>query len=65
MAKILKTTINGEAIYKVANDFEIDNFEVFAASGDELLDETPELLELCQEDPEIPSDPIVEVNTEE
>jgi hypothetical protein len=62
---ILKTTINGEAVYKVANDFEIDNFEVFAQTGDELLEETPELLELCQEDPEIPSDPIVELPTEE
>lgn len=62
---ILKTTINGGAVYKVANDFEIDNFEVFARTGDELLEETPELLELCQEDPEIPSDPILEVPTEE
>lgn len=62
---ILKTNINGEAVYKVANDFEVDNFEVFAQSGDELLEETPELLALCQEDPEIPSDPIVELPTEE
>lgn len=57
---ILKTTINGEAVYKVANDFEVENFEIFEQSGDELLEETPELLELCQEDPEIPSDPITE-----
>lgn len=65
MAKILKTVIGGEAIYKVASDFEIDNFEIFEANGDELFDETPELLALCQEEPEIPSDPVVEVNTEE
>ncbi len=65
MAKILKTVISGEAIYKVASDFEIDNFEIFEANGDELFDETPELLALCQEEPEVPSDPVVEVNTEE
>ncbi len=60
MAKILKTVISGEAIYKVASDFEIDNFEIFEANGDELFDETPELLALCQEEPEVPSDPVVE-----
>jgi hypothetical protein len=60
MTKILRSTIDGLTVYKVASDFEIENFHVFESTGDELLDETPELLELCQEDPEIPSDPITE-----
>jgi len=48
MAKILKTNIDGEAIYKVASDFEIDNFEIFQANGDELFDETSLAFLLCQ-----------------
>jgi len=51
---ILKTVVTGEVIYKVANEFDIANIEVYAADGGELLEETPELLELCAAEPETP-----------
>ena len=54
---ILKTVVTGEVIYKVANEFDIENIEVYAADGGELLEETPELLELCASEPETPAVP--------
>ena len=58
---ILKTVISGDVIYKVANEFDIENIEIYAADGGELLEETPELLELCAAEPETPVDPVTTV----
>lgn len=62
MAKILRLNIAGMNVYKVANDFEIENVEVL---GGELLDESPELLALCAAEPEVPSDPDTSTPEEE
>ena len=58
---ILKTVITGDVIYKVANEFDIENIEIYAADGGELLEETPELLALCATEPEAPAVPEVPV----
>ena len=58
---ILKTVISGDVIYKVANEFDIENIEIYAVDGGELLEETPELLELCAAEPEAPAVPEVPV----
>ena len=58
---ILKTVISGDVIYKVANEFDIENIEIYAADGGELLEETPELLALCAAEPEAPAVPEVPV----
>ncbi len=54
---ILKTVVTGDVVYKVANDFDIENIEIYAADGGELLEETPELLALCAAEPETPAVP--------
>jgi hypothetical protein len=58
---ILKTVVTGEVIYKVANEFDIENIEIYAVDGGELLEETPELLALCAAEPETPAEPEVPV----
>lgn len=54
---ILKTVVTGDVVYKVANEFDIENIEIYAADGGELLEETPELLALCAAEPETPAVP--------
>lgn len=66
MSKLLKTIINGTAVYTVATEYEIENFDSIISSEEvELVDSTPELeaLVVSTEDAElgpVQSDPVAE-----
>ena len=57
MSKLLKTIINGVAVYTVAKD--VDLLDDVVHFGDvEIVDSTPELEALVAEEPAIPTDPV-------
>jgi hypothetical protein len=66
MSKLLKTIINGAAVYTVATEYEVENFDsIISLEEVELVDSTPELEALVSrvEDTElgpITSDPDAE-----
>jgi hypothetical protein len=44
MSKLLKTIINGAAVYTVATEYEVENFDsIISLEEVELVDSTPEL----------------------
>jgi hypothetical protein len=66
MSKLLKTIINGTAVYTVATEYEIENFDsIISLEEVELVDSTPELEAIVSrvEDTELgamPSEPEAE-----